>query len=58
MNPHSLEAAPTQPTQTIQKKPMPLWFKILIAIAVTLLIGVTAGILFTERLVDVIDNQL
>ncbi|CUI17830.1 conserved hypothetical protein [Candidatus Protochlamydia naegleriophila] len=58
MNPNSLDTAPTEPTPQIRKKPMPLWFKILVAIAVTLLIGVTAGILFTERLVDVIDNQL
>ncbi|WP_068471306.1 DUF4864 domain-containing protein [Candidatus Protochlamydia phocaeensis] len=46
------------PTQTVKKKPMPLWFKILIAISVIALIAVAAGILFTERLVDVIDNQL
>jgi hypothetical protein len=45
-------------SQLVQKKPMPLWFKILAALAVIALIGVTAGILFTESLVDVIDHQL
>jgi hypothetical protein len=48
--------APT--STTAMKKKMPLWFKILIGLSVLLLIGVTAGILFTEHLVDVIDNQL
>jgi TolA-binding protein len=46
------------PASTVQKKPMPLWFKIVAFIAVLALIGVTAGILFTESLVDVVDNQL
>jgi hypothetical protein len=45
-------------SQTLVKRKMPLWFKILTALAVIALIGVTAGILFTESLVDVIDNQL
>lgn len=40
------------------KKPMPFWFKIIAILAVIALIGVTAGILFTERLVDTVDNQL
>jgi ABC-type transporter MlaC component len=40
------------------KKRMPLWFKILSILVVLALVGVTAGILFTERLVDVVDNQL
>lgn len=43
---------------TVKKKPMPIWFKIVAALAVLALIGVTAGILFTETLVDVVDNQL
>lgn len=42
----------------VAKKPMPLWFKIASFLAVLALIGVTAGILFTESLVDVVDNQL
>lgn len=46
------------PSQTQQKKPMPFWYKLVIFLAVIALIGVTAGILFTESLVDVIDNQL
>lgn len=40
------------------RKVMPGWFKALILIALIALIGVTAGILFTESLVDVIDKQL
>jgi uncharacterized Zn finger protein (UPF0148 family) len=44
--------------QAAPKKPMPLWFKLLAFMAVLALIGVTAGILFTESLVDVIDHQL
>lgn len=43
---------------SIGKRRMPLWFKILASLAVIALIGVTAGILFTESLVDVIDHQL
>lgn len=46
------------PLKTVKKRPMPLWFKLVLLIAVLALIGVTAGILFTERLVDVIDKQL
>lgn len=44
--------------QVIKKKKMPLWFKILFVLSIAALMGVTAGILFTESLVDVIDNQL
>lgn len=40
------------------KRRMPLWFKLLATLAVIALFGVTGGILFTERLVDVIDHQL
>lgn len=40
------------------KKPMPFWFKLLLFIAFVALILVSAGILFTERLVDVVDKQL
>lgn len=51
--------APEPPVhQVVQKKPMPIWFKIAAFVAVLALIGVTAGILFTESLVDVVDNQL
>ena len=45
-------------SQPIRKRKMPLWFKIITTLAVIALIGVTAGILFTESLVDVIDHQL
>jgi|GEM_PF-2398357 len=41
-----------------KKKPMPLWFKLVALIAVLALIGVTAGIIFTESWVDVVDHQL
>ena len=37
---------------------MPLWFKIVIGFAVIALIAVTWGILFTERLVEIVDDQL
>lgn len=37
---------------------MPLWLKVVIALAVVALIAVTWGILFTERLVDIVDDQL
>ncbi len=46
-------------TETIvAKKPMPFWFKIVAGLAVLALVGVTAGILFTESWVDVVDHQL
>ena len=49
----------TQPEPpTVKKKSMPIWFKIAAFLAVLALIGVTAGILFTETLVDVVDHQL
>lgn len=48
---------PSSP-QAVKKKPMPIWFKIVAFLAVLALIGVTAGILFTESLVDVVDHQL
>ncbi|MCE2983564.1 MAG: DUF4864 domain-containing protein [Parachlamydia sp.] len=50
-------AAAPPPSKMVKRK-MPFWFKALLAISVLLLVGVTAGILFTERLVDVIDKQL
>lgn len=51
--------ADTQPkAPLVKKKPMPFWFKLLTALAVLALIGVTAGILLTESWVDVIDKQL
>lgn len=40
------------------KRAMPFWYKLIAFIAVVALIGVTWGILFTESLVDVVDNQL
>lgn len=40
------------------KRRMPLWFKIIALIALIALIAITAGILFTESIVDVVDNQL
>lgn len=51
---------PPEPVQphVVKKKPMPIWFKIAAFLAVLALIGVTAGILFTESLVDIVDNQL
>lgn len=52
------ESPATIPSSTVKKKPMPFWFKLLGFLAVLALIGVTAGILFTESLVDVIDHQL
>jgi len=51
---------PSEPEspQTVKKKPMPVWLKIIAFLAVLALIGVTAGILFTESLVDVVEHQL
>lgn len=46
------------PPQFVKKKRMPIWFKIAAFLAVLALIGVTAGILFTETIVNVVDNQL
>jgi Domain of unknown function (DUF4864)/zinc-ribbon domain len=54
--PTNQEPAPAAPV--VKKRRMPLWFKIISFLAVLALIGVTAGILFTESLVDVVDNQL
>lgn len=42
----------------MQKKAMPFWFKLTAFLAILALIGVTAGILFTESWVDVVDHQL
>lgn len=42
----------------IKKKPMPFWFKLVALLAVLALIAVTAGILFTESWVDVVDHHL
>lgn len=46
------------PSPVATKKKMPLWFKVVAGIAVLALVFVTGGILFTESLIDVIDNQL
>jgi len=48
----------TPDTPQMKKKPMPFWFKIIALLAILALIGVTAGILFTESWVDVVDHQL
>lgn len=59
INPSATPKSTTEASPTaIKKKPMPFWFKLATFLAVLALIGVTAGILFTESLVDVIDNQL
>lgn len=42
----------------MKKKSMPLWFKLASFLAVVALMAVTAGILFTESWVDVVDHQL
>lgn len=44
--------------QDTKKRKMPFWYKFALFIAVLALIGVTTAILFTEKLVDVVDNQL
>lgn len=49
---------PSSEAPLINKRKMPFWFKCLIGLAVIALIGVTAGILLTEGLVDVVDKQL
>lgn len=46
------------PEATMKKKPMPFWFKLISLLAILALVGVTAGILFTESWVDVVDHQL
>jgi hypothetical protein len=50
--------SPSSPAPVVKKKTMPFWFKLLALLAVLALIGVTAGILFTESWVDVVDHQL
>lgn len=55
--PLSLHSSSDQP-KAVKKKAMPLWFKLLASLAVLALIAVTAGILFTESWVDVVDHQL
>ena len=56
--PESTAETPQANSKEVKKKPMPFWFKLASFLAVLALIGVTAGILFTENLVDVVDNQL
>jgi hypothetical protein len=57
-----LDASAISPTSSshppVGKKTMPFWFKLIALIAILALIGVTAGILFTESWVDVVDHQL
>lgn len=54
----SLEANQPPIEQVQTKKPIPWWLKLLSLIAILALIAVTAGILFTESLVDVAEHQL
>jgi hypothetical protein len=42
----------------MKKKAMPFWLKIVTAIAILALIIVSIGILFTEGIVEVVDDQL
>lgn len=55
-----IAAPPTerQDEYPVKKRSMPLWFKLVGLLAVLALIGVTGGILFTETLVDTVENQL
>ncbi len=41
----------------VKKKPMPRWFKILILLTFLALVAVSAAILFTESIVDVVEKQ-
>lgn len=50
--------ADTPPVSTVTKKPMPFWLKILLGLAVLALAIVSGGILFTEKLVDVVDKHI
>lgn len=58
LEPSTIIVPPEPAQQIVKKKAMPLWFKLTAFLAVLALMGVTAGILFTESLVDVVDNQL
>lgn len=58
LDPSTVLQTPQPESPTIKKKSMPIWFKIAAFLAVLALIVVTAGILFTETLVDVVDHQL
>lgn len=47
------------PSHTVvKKKPMPFWFKLVGILVILALLCVTAGIIFTERWVDVAEEQL
>ncbi len=46
------------PQPLVKKKKMPFWLKLVAALAVLALIVVSVGILFTESIVEVIDEQL
>lgn len=46
------------PQPLVQKKAMPFWLKIVTALAILALIVVSMGILFTESIVEVVDDQL
>lgn len=54
--PTSSAESPAGPTPP--KRKMPLWLKGLLALCVLALLAVTAGIMFTENLVDVVEHQL
>lgn len=55
-----IESADSNPSKPVsmKKKKMPFWFKAMTFVTVLALIGVTGAILFTEKLVDVVDYQL
>lgn len=52
------ELNPPIATATLQKRPMPRWFKVLAGLSLVALAVVMGGILFTERWVEVIDDHL
>lgn len=58
ISPSSTPSTPTDQSPIIKKKPMPFWFKLVAIVAILSLMAVTAGILFTESWVDIVDLQL
>lgn len=46
------------PSVVSGRRKMPVWFQLLTGLALIALVAVTAGILFTEKFVDVVDHQL
>lgn len=57
-NSQSVHAEETPRVTVVKKDKMPFWYKLATFVAVIALIGVTAAILFTEKLIDVVDHQL